>query len=93
MTLRELPTTRAEHDAETVLPTGRDAEAVRANTTRLALALVAAVLCLGLGALFGMFDQWVATGFLSIVAVACLFDFILVVRGFALGKTGIRRRS
>ncbi|WP_325704721.1 hypothetical protein [Amycolatopsis sp.] len=97
MMLREMALTRAEFEARAKSgkshPAGEDAAAIRANSTRLALALSAVVLCLAVAVLFGVFDLWVLSGVLSIVAVGCLLDFVLVVRGFSLGRTGYRRQS
>jgi hypothetical protein len=73
--LSELPYTREEY--ERGLREQAAAGRVRVSP-RLVLDVAVVVVCIALAITFGLFELWWASVLLSVVAVGCLLDFVLI---------------
>lgn len=73
--LSELPSTREEYERGL----RERAAATRAHVSpRLILDVAVVVACIALAIVFGLFELWWGSVLLSVVAVGCLLDFVLI---------------
>jgi hypothetical protein len=73
--LSELPSTREEY--ERGLREQAEAARVR-NSPRLVLDVAVVAACIALAIVCGLLELWWGSVLLSVVAVACLLDFVLI---------------
>ncbi|GHF73169.1 hypothetical protein GCM10017566_53860 [Amycolatopsis bartoniae] len=73
--MRELPWTRGEYERALQEQAGPPPARV---STRLILDVAVVVACIALAIVLGVFELWWASVLLSVVAVGCLLDFVLI---------------